>query len=182
MVACNCTKVASAALLAPRQLGFGITRGAEAAVQAARRYVYNMQHSQLFLKTDFRNAFNALCRDSILKAVARYFLELLQFTLSTTGHTSNLQFGDYLLQSVEGAQQGAPLQDRSFLELNQSKCEVMGHTIKTWAMFSSYSINLPETSASEVIFLGAPLLAGPHLDSVLERKRLRCSGYHSDWN
>ena len=39
-------------------------------------------------------------------------------------------------------------------------------------MFTSYGINLPETSASEVIFLGAPLLAGPHLDSVLERKRL----------
>jgi hypothetical protein len=32
MVACNYTKVTSAALLVPRQHGFGITRGAEAAV------------------------------------------------------------------------------------------------------------------------------------------------------
>jgi hypothetical protein len=39
-------------------------------------------------------------------------------------------------------------------------------------MFTAYGINLPETSASEVIFMGAPLLAGPHLDSALERKRL----------
>jgi hypothetical protein len=38
-------------------------------------------------------------------------------------------------------------------------------------MFTSYGIDLPETSAS-AIFLDAPLLAGPYLDSVLERKRL----------
>jgi hypothetical protein len=42
-VACNYNKVASAALLAPEQLGFGVTRGAEAAVRAARRYVDNMR-------------------------------------------------------------------------------------------------------------------------------------------
>jgi hypothetical protein len=39
-------------------------------------------------------------------------------------------------------------------------------------MFSSYGNNLPETSALEVIFLGASLLAGPPLNSVLVRKRL----------
>jgi hypothetical protein len=38
-------------------------------------------------------------------------------------------------------------------------------------MGTSYGINLPETSAW-AIFLDAPLLVGPHLDSVLERKRL----------
>jgi hypothetical protein len=38
-------------------------------------------------------------------------------------------------------------------------------------MFTSYGINLPETSAS-AIFLDALLLAGQHLDSVLERKRI----------
>ena len=61
-VACNYIKVASAALLAPRQLGFGITKGAEAAVRAARRYVDNMQQGQLFLKINFKNAFNTLRR------------------------------------------------------------------------------------------------------------------------
>jgi hypothetical protein len=57
-------------------------------------------------------------------------------------------------------------------ELNRSKYEVTGHTVVTPAMFKSYGINRPENSASEVIFLVAPLLAGPHLDSVLERKSL----------
>ena len=41
-VACCHVKEASATLLAPRQLGFGIAGGAEAVVRAARRYIDNM--------------------------------------------------------------------------------------------------------------------------------------------
>jgi hypothetical protein len=93
--------VASAALLAPRKLGLGVTRGVETALRAARCYVDNMQQSQLFVKTDSKNVFNTLRRDSILEAVARYFPELMQFMSSATGHTSNLQFGDYLLQATD---------------------------------------------------------------------------------
>jgi hypothetical protein len=70
-VARNHIEVASAALLAPRKLGFCVTRGVEIAVRAARSYVDNMQHSQLFLKRDSKNAVNTLRRDSILEAVAR---------------------------------------------------------------------------------------------------------------
>jgi len=39
-------KVASTSLLAPRQLGFGVPGGAEAAVRAARRYLDNMPRLQ----------------------------------------------------------------------------------------------------------------------------------------
>jgi hypothetical protein len=70
-VARNYTKVASAAFLAPRKLGYGVTRGVETTVRAARCYVDSMQQSQLFLKIDSKNAFNTLRRDSILEAVAR---------------------------------------------------------------------------------------------------------------
>jgi hypothetical protein len=61
-VAHNYIKVASAALLAPRKRDFGVTRGVETAVRAARCYVDNMQQSQLFLKIDSNNAFNTLPR------------------------------------------------------------------------------------------------------------------------
>jgi hypothetical protein len=67
----NYIKVASADLLAPRKLGFGVTRGIETAVRAARCYVDNMQQCELFLKIDSKNAFNTLRRDSILEAVSR---------------------------------------------------------------------------------------------------------------
>jgi hypothetical protein len=73
-VARSYIKVASAALRAPRKLGFAETRGLKTAVrgseqQAARCYVDNMQQSQLFLKIDSKNAFNALRRDSVLEVV-----------------------------------------------------------------------------------------------------------------
>jgi hypothetical protein len=70
-VARNYIQVASAALLVPRKLGFGVTRAVETAVRAARCYVDNIQQSQLLLKIDSMNAFNMPCRDSILEAVAR---------------------------------------------------------------------------------------------------------------
>jgi len=108
-VACCHVKEASATILAPRQLGFGIKGGAEAAVRAARRYVENMNQEQVFVKIDFKNAFNTLRRDSIIEAIAMYFPELLAFTQSTFGQDSVLQFGEFNLQSAEGAQQGDPL-------------------------------------------------------------------------
>jgi len=108
-VACSHVKDASAALLAPRQLGFGVSGGAEAAVRAARRYLENMERGKLFVKIDFRNAFNMLRRDSILEAVAKHFPELLPFASSTISSPSDLQFAEFILQSEEGAQQGDPL-------------------------------------------------------------------------
>jgi hypothetical protein len=44
-----------------------------------------------------------------MEAVAKYFPELLPFAESTIGETSSLQFGNFVLQSEEGAQQGDPL-------------------------------------------------------------------------
>jgi len=102
-------KEASAALLAPSQLGFGIAGGAEAAVRAARRYIDNMMPGQVFVKIDFKNAFKTPRRDSILEAVAKFFPELLAFAQWTIGQASVLQFGDFVLQSAEDAQQGDPL-------------------------------------------------------------------------
>jgi len=40
-VACNRLAAPSAALLTPRQLGFGVATGSESAVHAAQRYVQN---------------------------------------------------------------------------------------------------------------------------------------------
>jgi len=63
----------------------------------------------LFVKVDFRNAFNTVCRDVILESVANHLPELLPFATSTLSGSSDLQFGDLTLQSEEGAQRGDPL-------------------------------------------------------------------------
>ena len=58
-----------AQLLAPRQLGFGVSGGAEAAVHAARHYLQGMEQGHAVVKLDFTNAFNSVRRDSMLSAV-----------------------------------------------------------------------------------------------------------------
>jgi len=177
-----------------------------------------MDRGKLFIKVDFRNAFNTVRRDAILEAVAKHFPELLHFALSTIGGPSELQFAEFILLSEEGAQQGDPLGPLYFclvakemleslhselvlgylddvamgddastvlqdfidleiaakqlgLRMNHEKCEVVGHTDDTRLLFAAHGISLPETSASTVILLGAPLSAGQHLDEVLEGKR-----------
>ena len=47
-------------LLAPRQLGFGVSHRVEAAVHAAQIYLRNLQSDQVTMKVDFRNAFNSV--------------------------------------------------------------------------------------------------------------------------
>ena len=74
-----------------------------------RRFIANLQPGKLFLKIDFKNAFNTVRRDIILEAVAGYFPELLTFATSTLSDPSDLMFSDFHFSSEEGAQQGDPL-------------------------------------------------------------------------
>ena len=56
-------------LLSTRQLVYGVKRGAEAAVHAARLFVQNLEVDWVFVKLDFTNSFNTLRRDKMLLAV-----------------------------------------------------------------------------------------------------------------
>ena len=58
-----------AELLSPRQLGYGVHGGVEAAVHASRKYLQNLPSEHTMLKLDFRNAFNSVRRDKVLAAV-----------------------------------------------------------------------------------------------------------------
>ena len=97
-----------AALLAPRQLGYGVRGGAEAAVYAARLYMQDLQH-RCVLKLDFRNAFNTLRRDKMLQAVQNFAPGLLPFVHASYSSPSSLFWSDKTIQSAEGVQQGDPL-------------------------------------------------------------------------
>ena len=65
---CLANKVRQSAkeLLAPLQLGFGTSCGAEAAAHFSHLYLHNMPSTNLFLKFDLMNAFNSLRRDNML--------------------------------------------------------------------------------------------------------------------
>ena len=56
-------------LFSPRQLGYNVHGGAEAVVNAARKFLQNLPDEFVMLKLDFRNAFNSVRRDRLMEAV-----------------------------------------------------------------------------------------------------------------
>jgi len=110
----NNNKVASASLLAPKQLGFGVPGGAEAAIRAARRYLDNMQQGQLFLKIDFRNVFNALRRCHSGSDCQAFSKAAIPYATSTMNSASDLQFGEFVRRRriTRGSTQAALLLPR----------------------------------------------------------------------
>ena len=95
--------------LALHQLGYRVPLGAEAAVHTACIFLHSLQPGQLIMKFDFRNAFNSLRRDKMVTAVEELVLELLPLVLSAYGSPSSLFFGEVVIQSSKGVQQGDPL-------------------------------------------------------------------------
>ena len=96
-------------ILAPHQLGYGTKNGAEAAVHAARLFLQGMVDDQVMLKLDFKNAFNCIRRDKMLKAVEDLAPIILPFVASAYCSTTSLFWGEKVLDSAEGVQQGDPL-------------------------------------------------------------------------
>ena len=112
-VAVNVISCQAATTLSPHQLGVGVKHGIEAAVHATRCYLHNRVCNTdiAILKLDFSNAFNSrpIHRDVILSAVHHYTPCLLKFVYSCYAEPSHLVFGENIIQSEEGAQQGDPL-------------------------------------------------------------------------
>ena len=96
-------------LLAPHKLCYGIRGGAEVAVHAARRYLDELQSDHAIVKLDFKNAFNAVHRDKMLKAVEILAPTVYHFVHSVYSSPSSLVWGDKTISSSEGVQQGDPL-------------------------------------------------------------------------
>ena len=94
---------------APLQLGAGVSGGCEAAIHAVRRFLDGMSSEWALVKIDFSNAFNCISRKVLLEAVSIHLPELYKFChLSYSSHTS-LAFGEFLISSEVGVQQGDPL-------------------------------------------------------------------------
>ena len=95
--------------MAPLQLGYGTSSGAEAAAaHASRLYLLNTQIDHLLLKLDFKNAFNCLWQDKMLEAVCEFAPELFPFVYSAY-EKSSLLCGDTVLLSQKGVHQGYSL-------------------------------------------------------------------------
>lgn len=95
----------------PLQFGFGSPGGCEAVAHSARIYLSNINNTvdKVFLKIDFKNAFNMIHRDHMLHTVAEHTPELFPFINQCYKEPSYLMFGDNVISSARGVQQGDPL-------------------------------------------------------------------------
>ena len=96
-------------ILAPRQFGFGVSQGVEAAVHAARIYLQNLKEDQVMMKVNFTNAFNIIHWDMMLCTVEEYIPEFLPFVHSVYCPSFFLSCEDEVLFSSEGVQQIDPM-------------------------------------------------------------------------
>ena len=91
------------------QFGCGTIRGAEITAQVFRKLLENEQNSEILtLKRDFQNIFNLLQRDEKIYTVLRKRRQIYNYTHSAYSETSDLFFGENVIQSQKDCQQGDP--------------------------------------------------------------------------
>ena len=95
----------------PAQVGVAVPAGAEAAVHTVRAWVarHAAATNKVVVKLDFRNAFNLVSREAVLRAARERFPALARWATWCYSAPSQLQFGNATLQSSTGVQQGDPL-------------------------------------------------------------------------
>ena len=95
----------------PAQAGVAVKSGAEAAIHTLRAWVGRHAGStdSVAVKVDFQNAFNTISRDAVLREAREPFPAVARWVTWCYQCPTNLQFGDAILQSSTGVQQGDPL-------------------------------------------------------------------------
>ena len=94
--------------LRPIQLGFSTKGGCEAAAHAARAYLTSCNHRRVLLKIDMRNAFNCIRRDTFLTAARNRAPGAFRLLWQAYSQPTDLYYGEEVLQSSTGIQQGDP--------------------------------------------------------------------------
>lgn len=123
---------AMGALVRPAQLGYGTRGGCEAAVHGTRSFMLAEEETTVLLKMDFRNAFNTVHREVMLRSVRIHLPDYYRFVWQMYRYPSQLSFGDFVLQSQAGVQQGDPLAPLLFCLVTRDLTVSMVSPLNTW--------------------------------------------------
>jgi hypothetical protein len=136
--------------LSPHQLGVATKLGCEAAIHTTRTFVNNdLNRSKVVLKLDFKNAFNSVERDCILKEVQCHTPLLYPYLYQCYRNPSTLFFGDHLISSSVGAQQGDPCGPMIFSLAIQSIILSLNSELNIWYLDDGTLADYPEVVLSD---------------------------------
>jgi hypothetical protein len=136
--------------LSPHQLGAATKLGCEAAIYTTRTFVNNDQNrSKVVLKLDFKNAFNSVERDCILKEVQCHTTLLYPYLYQCYRNPSTLFFGDHLISSSVGAQQGDPCGPMIFSLAIQPIILSLDSQMNIWYLDDGTLADYPEVVLSD---------------------------------
>ena len=117
-----------------KQLGYNTPRGAEVAVHSTRAFINSDQITErhVLIKVDFENAFNSVSRQAMLDKILAKYPSLYKFTSSCYGQSSHLFFGDSLLSSQVGPQQGDPEAPPLFCDVTIDMINGLNSSLNIW--------------------------------------------------
>lgn len=119
-LACASVRSERASKFIPRQVGFGVKGGCEAAAHATRSFIKKNSHRKVVIvKIDFRNAFNEVDRDVFLNEMRLNCPAIFPYLWQCYSAPTLLFYGDFILLSQNGAQQGDPCGPLIFSSANQ---------------------------------------------------------------
>jgi len=100
-------------------VGVGVSGGAEAIVHTMHRSLDEELDELVTDKLDFVNAFNSVRRDHLLDSIASNTPELYCFAFAKYSCEPKLVYGNHIILSRKGNQQGEPLSSLEFCDALQ---------------------------------------------------------------
>ena len=116
-----------------RQVGRGTKRGAELASHVFRFLIESPQPKEnVILKIDFENVFNSINWQFMLEKVFEIHPEVYKYSHSAYSQPSFLFYGDSVIKSCEGTQQGDPESPALFSDSIQDLIDSLESKINLW--------------------------------------------------
>lgn len=145
-IACKSIRAPIGEYLRPKQFGFATKSGCEVVLHGTRTFLkLNSKTRKILLKIDFKNAFNSIERDEMLKSVKEKTPALFPFLWQCYSSDSFLFYGDKVIMSQVGAQQGDPLGPMAFSLTIHPIIETLASELNLWYLDDGTLGGDPET-------------------------------------